>query len=348
MLKEALYLPQFHSFKENDEWWGKDFTEWTNLDKARKFHKKQILLKTPSWGEYNLMNERTMEKQYQYAKEIGIDIFSIYHYWSDGSMLMEKPVENIIANKNIDFKFYLNWANHHFYNKVHFSSKKLLWKQTYNNNYIEQHVRYLHNIMEDHRYHKINDKPVLNIYDPRNIPEFNNFFSIYKEYFFKLYGTEIHLRATLKDYKDFKFIESNKDIVDSVYEYHPVLANHHSARQHYLYEFKLRVTRDIFKKLTVIDARKVVQRIVSNKKKIKGLPYGFGVYSGWDTTPRWGNKGIIHINFNKDLFLEQIQSAYSKADDEDFIVVTAWNEWGEGAILEPCEERDSFSIKIDN
>lgn len=345
MIIEALYLPQFHTFKENDLWWGQGFTEWKNLESSISLHKKHNPIKSPLWGKYDLLDENVMGMQYEFAKEIGVDVFSMYHYWSDGHLLMEKPIQNLLLNKEIDFKFYFNWANHHFFNKVHFSKKKLLWKQSYNDMFIERHVDYIHKAMEDYRYHRLDGKPVFNIYDPRNVPNFDIFFTKYKELFLKKFGTEIHLRATLKDYMDYQFIESNKELIDSVYEYHPVLANHHNPFQHYSYEINLRLKRDIFKRLTLFDSKKIVKRIIKGSKKIQGLPYGFGAYSGWDTTPRWNSKGIVHINFSKDLFNKQIESALRKAEEGDFLVITAWNEWGEGAILEPCLERENFIIR---
>jgi lipopolysaccharide biosynthesis protein len=164
MIVEALYLPQFHRFDENDKWWGEGFTEWSNLKNAKLQFKDHSLIKTPTWGQYDLSNPEILAKQYEYAKQIGVDVFSVYHYWSNGKLLMERPIENLLEDKNIDFKFYFNWANHSFFNKVHFAKKKLLWKQEYDSSFIGNHVKYLHRAMDDNRYHRINDRPVLNIF----------------------------------------------------------------------------------------------------------------------------------------------------------------------------------------
>jgi hypothetical protein len=344
MIVEALYLPQFHRFPENDKWWGEGFTEWSNLKNAEKLYKDHLLLKQPSWGNYDLSNIKDMERQYSYAKEIGVDIFSVYHYWSNGSLLMEKPIENLLENKRVDFKFYLNWANHNFYNKVNFSQKKLLWEQKYDDKFIGQHVAYLSAAMDDHRYHRIDNKPVLNIYDPRSIPNFSDFICKYKDLFWERFGMEIHLRVTLKDFKDFNFINENLGVIDSVYEYQPYFANHSNLFRHYWYEINLRFRRDFLKKLTIFDANDVVKRIIKYKKRIDGMPYGYGAYTGWDTTPRWGVKGIVHKGFDNALFNKQVDEIKRKSNNDDFLVITAWNEWGEGAILEPCQERVAFKL----
>lgn len=345
MIIEALYLPQFHRFTENDKWWGEGFTEWVNVNSAKKRHKNHQVLNSPSWGNYDLTNLASIQKQVEHAKDIGVDVFSVYHYWSDGKLLMEKPIEKLLANKDINFKFYFNWGNHSFYNKVHFSNKKLLWQQSYDPSYIHAHVDYLFTAMNDQRYHRINGNPVLNIYDPRNIPNFSDYISIYKDLFLKKYGLDIHLRVTLKDFRDLMFVEENRSMIDSVYEYQPYFANHASFFAHYLYEMQLRFNRDVLKNMTVFSANNIVRKISKGKKKILDLPYGYGVYTGWDTTPRWGSKGILHLGMTRDLFQNQIKSATKKAVDSDFIVVTAWNEWGEGAILEPCDGRPNFTLR---
>ena len=345
MIVEALYLPQFHRFKENDRWWGEGFTEWFNVRNANPIFKDHLILKKSLWGEYDLSDPNIMAKQYAYAKKIGVDVFSVYHYWSNGKLLMEKPIENLLKSKNHEFKFYLNWANHSFFNKVDGLNKKLLWKQKYCQNFIDSHVTYLNHAMQDYRYHRIHGMPVFNIYDPRNIPNFRSFVTEYKERFLKKYKTEIHLRLTLKDYKDIDLIKNNIDLIDSVYEYQPFFINHSNILNYYSYEFLLRLRRDFMKKVSIFNAEKTVNRIVKSKKCIRGIPYGIGAYTGWDTTPRWGEKGIIHHGFTHEMLDVQINAAKEKADKNDFVVITAWNEWGEGAIMEPCEERKPFKIK---
>ena len=344
MIIEALYLPQFHTFDENDKWWGKGFTEWSNLKNAEPHFEGHSIIKTPTWGQYDLSNPEMLSKQFKYARQIGVDVFSVYHYWSNGKLLMERPIENLLERPDLDFKFYFNWGNHSFFNKVHFANKKLLWKQEYDNSFIDSHVAYLNKAMEDSRYHRVGNKPVLNIYDPRNIPNFREFLSQYKELFLRKFSMEIHLRVTLKDYKDFELINKNRDLIDSVYEYQPYFVNHSNFLRYYLYEFRLRLRRDLMKTISIFDANTIVKKIVKGKKYLQDIPYGIGVYTGWDTTPRWGSKGLVHRDFKNELFDMQISAARNKAQSDDFIVITAWNEWGEGAIMEPCQERESFNL----
>ena len=112
----ALYLPQFHSIKENNEWWGKDFTEWHNVRKAKSLYKKHHQPRIPGdnlgyLGYYDLSSEEVIMKQVELAKAHGIYGFGIYYYWFSGKRLLEKPLDLFLNNKEIEFKFLLIWAN---------------------------------------------------------------------------------------------------------------------------------------------------------------------------------------------------------------------------------------------
>lgn len=345
MIADALYLPQFHVFKENDVWWGDGFTEWTNVKSARticQYHKHPWI---PSWGYYDLSNIDTMRLQAEHAKKIGIDNFAVYHYWSDSHLLMEKPTELLLKDESINFPFYFVWANHSFFNKVSFQDKKLLWKQKYSASLINSHVDYLAKFFTDKRYHKINGSPVFSIYDARRIPEFGSFWAQYCDAFWNKYKIDVHLRLAIKDYHDVKFIGKIRNLVDSVYEYNPYYINHSTWLRSITYESMLRFKRDFLNKLTTVDALKVQRRIKLAHRSIKDIPYGYGVYTGWDTTPRWKERGIVHSNITAQDFKSQINEATLKMNDDDFIMVTAWNEWGEGAILEPRKHGEQLFVK---
>ena len=107
----AFHLPQYHCFKENDEWWGEGFTEWTNTKKAKPLFKNHYQPKTPlNDNYYNMLDKETRMWQYQLAKQYGIYGFCYYHYWFDGKLLMEKPLD-LMVDDETDFPFCLCWAN---------------------------------------------------------------------------------------------------------------------------------------------------------------------------------------------------------------------------------------------
>ena len=112
----ALYLPQFHSIKENDKWWGKGFTEWTNVKSSKPLYKGHHQPRIPGdslnyLGYYELINLEVIQKQINLAKSHGIYGFGIYYYWFSGRRLLESPLDLFLINKNLDFKFLLIWAN---------------------------------------------------------------------------------------------------------------------------------------------------------------------------------------------------------------------------------------------
>lgn len=107
-----FYLPQFHTIPENDEWWGKGFTEWTNVRKAKPYRKGQSQPRIPlNDNYYDLSKVETLRWQAELANKYGIYGFCFYHYWFNGKLLLEKPSQNLLANKDIPLKFCFSWAN---------------------------------------------------------------------------------------------------------------------------------------------------------------------------------------------------------------------------------------------
>lgn len=143
----AMYLPQYHPFPENDEWWGKGFTEWTNVAKAKPLFKGHYQPKIPAdLGFYDLRVPETREQQAQMAREAGIEGFMYWHYWFEGHELMQRPWNEVVASGNPDFPFCIGWANETWMNKMwnkdgSLSGGKVLIKQTYNeegNQYLQR------------------------------------------------------------------------------------------------------------------------------------------------------------------------------------------------------------------
>lgn len=344
MKKYALYLPQFHTFEENDEWWGEGYTEWVNVKRATplfRWHEQPIV---PEDGYYDLSNLEEMEKQYLLAKSKGIDAFAVYHYWSNGKLLMQNPLENLIGNKSKEFRYYFTWANHNFYDKLNYLDKKLLWKQEYSLEHIHHHSEYLVRHFSDERYEKINEVPIFAIYDPKAIPNFEGLLAKYKEELAKHGVEKIHLRVAIKDHNDIEFINKNHHLFDSVYEYQPYLNGHKSNLKSKVYETVNKVNREIFRRPTILSAKRVSKQISKTPALVKGISYGFGIYVGWDTTPRWGNRGIIHKNFDQSCINIQKERVSKISLKDDFVVYTAWNEWGEGAVLEKVLNRSEYDI----
>ena len=179
----AFYLPQYHSTPNNDIWWGKDFTEWTNVRKAKPLYKGHEQPKEPSEeiGYYDLRNPEARKKQVMLAKEAGVSGFCYYHYWfGEGRRELELPFNEIIASGEPDFPFCLCWANESWYsklwNKDGTSKNKLLVEQKYLGD--EEYVEHFFSILpafKDSRYMKQDNKPIFMIYKPLLFPEVEKF-----------------------------------------------------------------------------------------------------------------------------------------------------------------------------
>lgn len=158
----AFYLPQYHPIKENDEWWGKGFTEWTNVGKAKKYFFNHYQPRVPKdLGYYDLRVAETREAQAQLAKEYGIDGFCYWHYWfGNGKQLLDRPLKEVIASKHPDFPICLGWANESWKGFEHgLKNRNVLIEQNYpGEEDFEAHFYSLLEVFKDERYIKINGK----------------------------------------------------------------------------------------------------------------------------------------------------------------------------------------------
>ena len=179
----ALYLPQFHRIPENDKWWGEGFTEWVNVKKAKPLFEGHIQPKVPlNDNYYNLLDTSVIKWQTDIAKKYGIYGFCFYHYWFDGKLLLEKPLENFLNDKNIDFHFCISWANEHWTNQWVSSEMNVLIEQKYGDKKEwKEHFDYLLPFFKDSRYIKYQGKPVFLIYRPELIDKRKEMFAYWNE-----------------------------------------------------------------------------------------------------------------------------------------------------------------------
>ena len=166
MKKYAFYLPQFHEIKENNEWWGEHFTEWTNVRAAQSLYKghKQPVNPLNDFY-YNLLDKETVEWQTKLAREHCVDGFIYYHYYFTGKKLLETPAENLLKWKDIEQNFFFCWANHSWIRSWN-GTRELLLEQTYGGEEEwEQHFQYLLPFFMDDRYEKRENKPLFMIFN---------------------------------------------------------------------------------------------------------------------------------------------------------------------------------------
>jgi hypothetical protein len=199
----AIYLPQFHQIPENDAWWGKGFTEWTNVTKALPLFKEHYQPKLPAdMGFYDLRNKETRMEQVKLARQYGIEGFAYYHYWFKGKRLIEKPFTEVLESGEPDFPFCLIWANETWSRRWLGEEYDILIKQEYCKEDDIAHAEYLAKAFADKRYITKDGRPVFTIYRPLDLPDISSTLNIIKEISLKTNGLEPFLVASNSHAKD--------------------------------------------------------------------------------------------------------------------------------------------------
>jgi lipopolysaccharide biosynthesis protein len=331
----AFYLPQFHTIPENDKWWGKGFTEWTNTKKAKPLFKGHYQPREPmNEYYYDLSDINTMIWQSKLAKKYGIYGFCYYHYWFKGKKLLEKPLENMLSDKRVDIPFCLSWANEPWTRAWDGGDKEILMPQDYGGKKDwENHFYYLLEYFKDRRYILINNKPVFLIYRTSNIPKVNEMV----EFWDKLAKSEgfdgLYIVETLNTFQKKTYVQTSQAIV----EFEPMFTLSND------YPIYLKIYDFIYTKLftngVLSKQYDKVWNIIINRKSDKyGVKKVFkGAFVDWDNTPRKGKRGLVFIDASPDKFKKYIslQIKNAKQLNSDFLFINAWNEWAEGTYLEP-------------
>lgn len=354
----AFYLPQFHKTKENDEWWGEGFTEWENMKKAKSLFDGHYQPRIPlDDNYYDLLDDTVKKWQIDLAKENGIYGFCVYHYWFEGKQLLQKPMEQYLENKELDFPFCFSWANETWTNAwaTDAKNRKVLALQTYGDEKAwKKHFEYLLPFFKDQRYIKVDEKPLFVIYRPEEIKCFNEMVDYWQEL-----AKENGLRGLcIASQQRFFPLDKNTDKsrVDYMIEYQPSFANYDciSKREIWMQKLRIRILdiyekmtgkslRNGFKKLEKSDYdmrwKKILEREPMNEKMIPGA------FVDWDNTPRYASKGSVFIGASPEKFKYYFkkQVLHAKNDyKKDMLFIFAWNEWAEGGYLEP-DKRNKYA-----
>jgi len=332
----AFVLPQFHPIPENDAWWGKGFTEWTNVKKAKPLFKGHYQPHVPiDLCYYDLRNPEAREAQANIAKEHGIQGFCYYHYWFNGKRLLNYPIDEILRLKEPDMPFMLCWANENWTRRWDGLDHDILIKHEYNFEDDANHMRWLcENVFSDKRYIRVNDCPVFMIYRHDLFPEIKKTATIWREIATKEFGYKgIYLCVAESFYKS---INPESINFDASVEF--------SAHDVMKYFFKKRFWNKILyradRAYSLRDFKKGVQDII-NRKNPKYKFYR-SITPSWDNSARKGKNAVIGVGSNPKLYYQWlkyiIENFIPYSVEENFIFINAMNEWAEGNHLEPCEK----------
>jgi lipopolysaccharide biosynthesis protein len=323
----AFYLTQFHPVPENDAWWGKGFTEWTNVTKAKPLFDGHEQPHLPTdLGFYDLRVRATRHEQIRMAKQYGIDGFCYHYYWFSGTRLLNQPLDDMLADPDSDMPFCLCWANENWTRRWDAAEHEVLIAQRYLPQDDINFIKGLIPVFSDSRYIRVDGAPFLIVYRPQHLPDAKKTVAIWRDYCRSVGIGEIHVCAALthgnEDYAQFGF--------DSGVEFPPHnLGCPNVADQISFYE--------PFRGY-VVDYQAIAESYLERKYAHRNVFRS--VFPSWDNTPRTGNRGVIVLGgtpANYEFWLaESMRKARQDFPNQDRLVfVNAWNEWAEGCHLEP-------------
>ena len=337
----AFYLPQFHPTPNNDKWWGKGFTEWTNVAKAKKLYPGHYQPKVPAdLGFYDLRLPETRQLQVELAKEAGIYGFCYYHYWfSKDHEELDLPFKEVVKLGKPDFPFCLCWANESWYskfwNKDGSAEKQLLAEQLYaGKEDNEVHFYSLLDAFRDERYIKVDGKLLFLIYSPMNFKNFGDFKKQWNALALKNNLPEFYFVAqSLYETKVDEILNLGYDGVNHCHRLDNISANK-SLR---MYSLAIKLIKKIFKIPFVVPYKKAIENVVV-QEDLRENVYAT-MMPNWDHTPRSTDGGSVLHNSTPELFAihakEILDTTIHKTDNHKIVFLKSWNEWGEGNYMEP-------------
>jgi len=327
----AFYLPQFHEIPENNDWWGNGFTEWTNTRKALPRFKGHYQPREPheDIGYYDLSDANIIRKQAELAKRHGIYGWSVYYYWFSGRRLLEKPLDLLLENKDIDINFCLTWCNETWSKRWVGDEREELIECEYRDDDPDKFIDDIFKYVDDRRYIRINGKPVIMVYKPNDIPDIKNVVFRWRRRAHKnglgdLFIISIINPHTLADLKlsdcfdgETEFTPANSYYVSNAIN---LVDRMNKVISNYVYTFD-----DCFSNYV-----KAIE--TSNHSAYLSCMCGF------DNSPRYTDRFRIYdLGFSVKQFYNTVKYITDKtiASNRNHIFVFAWNEWAESAYLEP-------------
>jgi lipopolysaccharide biosynthesis protein len=336
----AFHLPQFHRIPENDAWWGEGFTEWTNVRKSTPRYRGHQQPSVPLANRYyDLTDPSTREWQAELARRYGVEGFCYYHYWFKGKLLLEQPCEAILASGKPDFPFCFSWANESWTRSWDGANRSVLIRQDYGTERDwTSHFRYLLPFFKDRRYITHDGLPLFLIYRPADFPAVDQMMALWN----RLAREEgIPGVFFVKTLTSFDARPASPPFLASV-SFEPGLTYRRYSR------FTVRVRNlaryALFRAAQlsgldwtfVISYDEIWQDILRRCNGRNEFP---GAFVGWDNTPRMGARSSVIAGSNPRAFGGYMRQLLSNAvrDGSPFVFLNAWNEWAEGAYLEPDE-----------
>jgi len=331
----AFHLPQFHPIPENDAWWGRGFTEWTNVAKARPLFRGHEQPKLPAdLGYYDLRLAEARQAQADLAQAYGVTAFCYWHYWFGGKRLLERPVEDMLASGEPRHGFCLGWANQTWTGIWHGAPGRVLIEQTYPGPEDEaEHFRYLLKAFTDERYVRIDGRPLFYVFRPEQLPDPARWTQRWQAMARAAGLPGLYLVAEVSDllgggpvFTDVRQAGFDAGVYVRIpADRRPLAMLRMRARR------KLRRGPEVYPHARRLPAPPAVVR---QQPVIHPC-----VYPNWDNTPRSSRRGVVLRGSSPEVFAGHVREAARRAGahrpGERLLFIKSWNEWAEGNHLEP-------------
>lgn len=343
-------MPQYHSIPENDEWWGKGFTDWKNVAKGKKRFIGHYQPHIPTeLGYYDLSDDKTRIAQAELANKYGVSGFCYYHYWFNEKLLLEMPLNEVLKSGKPNFPFCLCWANENWTRRWDGLENEILIGQKYDEYSPKKHMQWLSNAFNDNRYIKINGKPLFLIYNISGIPDLSNKINSWRRIAAEMNLPGIYLCSVKSVHNKF----TDKEVIDlgfdAIVDFIPGKETFYKRKvlslpKYYSYLF-------INKLISALKLERLVKKLaitsvysygaLANEKMNKltrDIKTFECIIPNWDNSSRKRIADAIQ-NDNPDIYQRWLENALlktkSNSPEEQIVFINAWNEWAEGCHLEP-------------
>jgi hypothetical protein len=355
----AFYLPQFHPIPENDEWWGKGFTEWTNVAAAKPLFRGHYQPQLPAdLGFYDLRVPEVRVQQAELARSAGIEAFCYWHYWFTGKRILERPFKEMLQSKEPNFPFCLGWANQSWTGIWHGAPNRTLIEQNYPGpTDWEAHFYALLQALHDPRYLRVRGKPLFLIYEPTELPEAAHMIECWQKLAIANGLPGIHFVAhVLSNKQPYNYLAQGYSggVATDVFR----VSNLNIWRRAVAYYQRRNIPRPLlwpraFLRAVGLKVRKHLQPYMSRPvvidyeeamghflDHVSDEPHSYPcVVPNWDNSPRSGRRAVVLQGSTPELFRVHLRQALDRVAVRHFedrlVFVKSWNEWAEGNYLEP-------------
>jgi hypothetical protein len=330
----AIHLPQFHPTPQNDQWWGKGFTEWTNVSKVKPLFKGHYQPHLPTdLGYYDLRLAETRAEQAKLAKEYGIEGFCYYHYWFNGQRILNEPLDRLLASGEPDFPFMYCWANENWTRRWDGLDQEVLMQQNYGETDDIDHITWLcKNVFCDKRYITIDGAPVFALYKANLLPDVKKTLITWRAEAAKLGFSKIYILGVQSSGAN--YINPDELGFDAAMEFQPDWEQLQKTDlwSRFKYKFRLNIGQPV-----VFDYKAIVDKMLARKApNYKQYPC---ITPSWDNSARKRHNAIILHESSPKIYgywLKEILRKFKPfSKDENLLFINAWNEWAEGNHLEP-------------